>query len=69
MPILWEMLKFDTQVMLATAFKLPVYLVKTKWGVELRLRGIYYGDEAELKEIDQLMRQPAHYKMEKLAKG
>ncbi len=69
MPILWELLNLDAQQKLATAFGLPVYLVKTKWGVELRLRGIYYGDEGELKEIDQLMRQPAHYNLAKLAKG
>jgi len=53
----WELLSDTRKVELAQKFKLPVFFVKTPFGIEIRLKGIYYGDGESLEEIDRLMRQ------------
>lgn len=53
MPALWEMLDDSQKVELAQQFKLPVFFVETPYGTEIRLKGIYYGDEEE--EFEKLM--------------
>ena len=62
MPILWTILPFDTQIELAQVFNLPVYVIKTKWDIEIRIKGIYYGDKENLDEIDHLMRIPTKFR-------
>lgn len=77
MPILWDILSLENQQELASKYKLPVYLFKTEYGTELRLKGLYYDEPKvsiqpnveNLDEISKLIRRPAHYRMEKLAKG
>lgn len=63
MPELWLLLDFNTQVQLAHSFKLPVTLVSTAFGPELRLKGIYYGNNESKEEIERIMKQPPrHYR-------
>lgn len=58
MPVLWTMLSLDKQVELVQTYNLPVYVIKTEFGPEIRLEGVYYGEEMSLEEIDKLMREP-----------
>ena len=52
----WELLSDTNKVELVQKFKLPVFFIETPFGTEIRLKGIYYGEQS-LEEIDRLMRQ------------
>lgn len=41
----WELLSDAKKVELAQKFKLPVVIAETPYGTEIRLKGLYYGDE------------------------
>lgn len=61
MPVLWTLLNSDKQDELVKAYNLPVYVIKTEFGPEIRLEGVYYGEDMSLEEIDKIMRQPPRH--------
>ena len=49
----WDMLSDGQKVELAQAYNLPVLFVETPFGTEIRLKGIYYGDDEDFEKIMQ----------------